>query len=329
MKVDVAINVYGKPFQTAVALLSLLKHSGQHIGKIFFITEPEQPGNIDFQFIYDLLADRIIVFTPKYWNWCDRTDETRFSDVEYRRSIRYQYAWEESKSDYLFLTHNDVLYFGDIIGDYVTHIGDKAAIGEIGQCWNCPASSAGLCSGDRYWSFRPSASELVEIYQKYPTNREGWGPFVDDKKNPWPLPECRVNEWAALINLRVSRPETVPIGDAFPFGSMTLDIGTKWFRDMSLKGFEFANRSIAPLARHGWASEGAGHPSMFDYDKYDFGERSALSLLVSDFGLDESTLTGASGRKWRTRLNATLLRRSSEVNKARRILQKIKRAFRL
>ncbi len=36
-KVDVVINVYGKPWQTLCTLKSLMFHSGKHIDKIFLI----------------------------------------------------------------------------------------------------------------------------------------------------------------------------------------------------------------------------------------------------------------------------------------------------
>ena len=302
MNVDVAINVYGKPFQTAVALLSLLRHSGEHVGKVYFIQEPKQPGDIDFRFIHGLLSDKIIVHTPKYWHSCDRTLPEKLEDDEYRRSLRYQYAWEESSADYLFVTHNDVFYKSDIIGEFLGGIDDNAAIGQIGQCWNCPASLAGLCDGERYWDFRPTIGELEELYEKHPTGRWNIAEARDDM-NPWPLPECRVNEWTALINLKIARPETIPFGDALPFGSMTLDIGTGWFRQMSYKGYKFANHPLAPFAFHGWTTGGGGgHQALFEYAKYEHGEQAARAVLINEFGIDPATLADASGGRWRTRL---------------------------
>ena len=38
-KVDVCINVFGKPWQTLCTLKSLMKHSGDKIDKIYFIKE--------------------------------------------------------------------------------------------------------------------------------------------------------------------------------------------------------------------------------------------------------------------------------------------------
>lgn len=39
IKVDVAVNVYGKPYQTVLSILSLLKYSKNYIDKIYIITE--------------------------------------------------------------------------------------------------------------------------------------------------------------------------------------------------------------------------------------------------------------------------------------------------
>ena len=124
--VDVAINVYGKPYQTAITLLSLLKHSGQWIDKIYFIEERKQPANTDLRFLYTLFGDRLIRFRPSFWLWTNpfkRRFLLKFS--AFRHAIRYQYAWEKSDKQYLLITHNDVLYTDDLVGAYLQNIGDK------------------------------------------------------------------------------------------------------------------------------------------------------------------------------------------------------------
>lgn len=289
--VDVVINVYGKPFQTAVTLLSLIKFSGEHINKIYFIKEPKQPRNSDFKFIYELLGDKLIVHTPKHWLWIDRVDSKRFGDDDYRRSIRYQFAWEESTADYLYLTHNDVLYEGDIISALLDNIGGGVGIGSIGQCWNCPAFSANLCHGDKYLQYRPTFEELVNIYEQYPSPRQvNYQDFIE-RENPWTLPECRLNEWVALINLKVAKAETAPVGDAMPFGAMELDIGTRWFKDMSLKGYEFKNYNFDEIAKHAWATDtGNGHSALFNSNLYENSEAIAREKLIQNFNLDDEFL---------------------------------------
>ena len=66
-QVDVAINVYGKPMQTAVALLTLLQHSGQHIGRIWFIEERKQPHGATFERIKERFASRLVHVCPAFW----------------------------------------------------------------------------------------------------------------------------------------------------------------------------------------------------------------------------------------------------------------------
>ena len=67
-KVDVIINVYGKPWQTLCTLKSLMKHSGNHIDKIYFIEEREQPYKSN---VNDILKyfDNIIHFIPEKYQF--------------------------------------------------------------------------------------------------------------------------------------------------------------------------------------------------------------------------------------------------------------------
>jgi hypothetical protein len=301
-RVDVAINVYGKPFQTAVTLLSLVKFSGDHLGKIYFVIEPKQPRDEKFQFIFDLLGPGVVQHTPRHWLWVNPAEAARYGDDDYRRSIRYQFAWEESDADYLYITHNDVLYTGDIVGALVENIGDCVGIGLVGQCWNCPAHAGGLCSGDKYLDYRPSYDEVLDLARRHPPPRGAdYGAYIDEA-NPWPLPECRLNEWVALVSMKLARPLTVPVGDAPPFGAMGLDIGTQWFRAMSLKGHCFKNYYFDHLAKHGWASEaGNGHSAMFSDDLYENEEAVAREKLVGDFGVSADSLPRPAKRRrsWR------------------------------
>ena len=201
-KVDCAINVFGKPYQTALALLSLLRHSGAHIDTVYFIIEPNSAGNFD-----PLIArlPKVVCYTPRDWLWTNPVDPRRLGDDGYRLSIRYQYAWERSDKRYLFTTHNDCIYIRDIVG----------------------AMLAAL------YGTEPPAGRVKRRY-----DQPGFDPWFE--REPWPLPECRINEWAAMIDLSLARPLTMPIGEALPFGAFshsgsdTLDTGVAWFRGVSL-----------------------------------------------------------------------------------------------
>ena len=67
--VDVAINAYGKPYQTAITLLTLMKHSQQWINKIYFVEEAKQPEPPNFQFSFDHFGDKIAYYKPNVWLW--------------------------------------------------------------------------------------------------------------------------------------------------------------------------------------------------------------------------------------------------------------------
>ena len=285
-QVDVAINVYGKPMQTAVALLTLLQHSGQHIGRIWFIEERRQPFGARFDALKQALHDRLVVFKPTFhlglrmlpFRWLYHVGPVR-------RSLRYQVAWERSERRYLFLLHNDVLFHGDLIGAMLDHMPGPIAVGPVGQCWNCSAHSAGQCSPERFMDFRPTYQEWLLVSTMYPGRRSDQYDWIIDARQPWPLPECRVNEWATLIDLDIARPATLPNGPAVPLGAMhDLDIGTAWFHTVLNQGHRVQHFAIEPYARHAWASStGGGHAALSDPEEYDRSEERARVHLSEHF----------------------------------------------
>ncbi len=302
-RVDVCINVYGKPYQTALSLLSLLRFSGQHIGHIYVIMEPQQPeydGLSSLEWLPCLLALGVEydVYTPKVWNWINTTVTARLQDRDYRLSMRYQYGFEKTSSDYLFLMHNDIYVFGNIIQALLAEIGDAIIAGEVGQCWNCPASmlknwQAGegfvqACNSGKYQQFKPSFDELVELYNAakgIPKVKPYWAQWsVEFKERPWPLPECRVNEWACLLNMQKARKITMPKGPVLPFGayvsagSQTMDIGAAWFRGVHKLGFYAQHVNIYQCLQHTM-----GHPKLFKQDLYHWAENQARLILEQEY----------------------------------------------
>jgi hypothetical protein len=281
----VVINVYGKPFNTAATLYSLLKHSGQWIDKIYFITERKQPANSNFDFITAALGDRAIIYTPPLWLWVRPfRHKFLFRIPPFRRSVRYQYGWEKTDKDFLFITHNDVLYTSDIIGAMLSGIGDHIGIGQVGQCWNCSANFAGVCSPATYTQYKPSYPELMELMKRFPGSREKDYGTLPHKERPWPLPECRLNEWAAMVNMKKARPVTMPVGDALPFGAFyELDIATRWFSDVNNMGHTVAHFSLDGYGRHAWAGKMPnGHIALSDINEYNYSEQVAEQYLQSE-----------------------------------------------
>lgn len=300
-KVDVLINVFGKPYQTALSILSLLHHSGQHIDKIYFheehyTSEFERKGH---SVLLEYLGEQAVYFRLPEWLSSNVINEQRLKeDMGYRFSIRYQYGWEQTDKKYSLVIHNDIQVTGDIVGEMLNNIGEATAIGEIGQCWWCPAGQTGLCSSERYMEYRPSYEELMRIYNENMdyTQRRAYnlGLREEMRAEPWPLPECRVNEWCMLVNMEKARPATHPFGPAVPMGTVfasgskigenwdedvSLDTGVQWFRELSLMGHFFADYPIENYIIH----DRRGNVALLTPEKYVHNEIGAKRKLQAEF----------------------------------------------
>jgi hypothetical protein len=286
--VDVAINVYGKPYQTWATLKTLMLYSGKYIDRIFFIQEKKQPP---WGAKLDIVArrfDNIELFIPEHFLYIFYTEREKYDDQAYRLSIRYQYAWENTNKKYLYITHNDMLYRADIIGAMLNALADgkHSGVGQIGRCWECPAFLANKCSGGKYRDYNPSYEEVMQLVSKHPHKKAREHDTLIDKYRPMPLPSCRLNEWACLINLEKTRNEVIPYGTTDPFGAMLgIDTATAWFRGLHLKGFKFKHIDIDPYCRHGWGKF-MGHETSCNSDYYTRAEDEAAAFLEDILGED-------------------------------------------
>ena len=273
-KVDVCVNVYGKPWQTLCTLKSLIKHSGDHIDRIYIIKEKQQPYNDSIDWIFNYF-DNLVIYEPNYYVFLHTNID--YNNVDYRLGVRYQYAFENSDKKHLFITHNDVLYTGDIVGEMLENIGDSVGIGEIGQCWNCPAKKNNLCSGDKFYEWNPTYEEVLSLLPHVRTQKS-----MIDKENPKPLPECRLNEWCCLINREISNSEVFPNGDTPPFGSVGLDVGTIWFKSMVKKGYTFIDYR-KNFTHSYWSDLGNGYQTQLNSDKYKISEENAKQYYLINY----------------------------------------------
>ena len=306
MAVDVAINYYGKPYHTMVAIGSLLEYSGSHIDRIYLIKESQQPQGGEF--ITELLARHdwnVEVFTPRYffgvekyagWFHFRRRPFRRFQRYKgwfalrrraYRWSIRYQYAIEHTDKRYLFLTHNDVRFFGDVLQPMLDTMneGTYAGVGDIGACWKCPAKAASLCVANRPSGLRLTYEESLDLYERFPSRHRTPNVSPLDQANPVPFPECRLNEWFALVDTEAYRREVKPRGSTEPLGSYDLgDVGIAWFRSMSHKGYSFAH-VVGPYV-HAWTPEireRGGHAALLDRSLYEREEAVAEQYYLEHY----------------------------------------------
>lgn len=295
--VDVIINVCGKPLQTTLALLSLERACGHHIDTVYFTEEKVQDRDIDdgnHEYIQSRLGLNMVYQVPDQWNYCFGIDPERYGDEEYRHSIRYQYGWEKTDKDHVLIIHNDTIFNGDVIGAMLDNIGDNIAIGHIGQCWYCPAAFTGKCDSDSYQEYRPDFDELFRLYKTTtppPDSliRAYHLPTMHPMfmRQPWPMPECRVNEWCALIDMKKARKLTVPHGRVTPFGAILsvgkqiLDVGCQWFREMNIRGHTCKNFDIYQYMHHDVPP--TGQPTLINQQQYADKERAALEILRTEF----------------------------------------------
>jgi hypothetical protein len=194
--------------------------------------------------------------------------------------------------------HNDVLIKRDIVGPMLAAIGDAFAVGHIGQCWNCPASNEQLvrdsgcanraCSSEHYQDFRPDYEGMKRLYalavERGVFVRPYWESWeMHYAADPWPLPECRVNEWGCLVDVRMTRPLVRPQGAILPFGGyepcgkICLDIGVTWFRELHRRGLHARHMDILPYLTH-WVGTGNNTER-----KYIQAENNARRILEKHF----------------------------------------------
>lgn len=296
---DVAIQAFGKPNQTALSLLSLLRHCGQYINNIFFIIELAKPQHDTISLsVLTGLHPKIRTMTTPLWIGLDEIDLARLKrDIPYRQSIRYQLAWETCKEDFLLIIHNDVCFHADIVAPMQKAIGDNVAIGDLGQCWMCPASREHIvselninggvvCAHEHYTDFHLTFNDLDAMYRLTKARHEKhrnflkapWAP--EFHKNPWPLPECRVNEWCCLVDMRMARSRTMPVGTGRPFGAYAFngDLGVAWFRDMHRQGMAAKHFDLTPYLEHK-----SGHIRMWNEDAYREAEDWAADILRKEY----------------------------------------------
>lgn len=274
-KVDVCVNVYGKPWQTLCTLNSLLKHSGESIDKIYIIQEVQQPYAEDIEWLYTHF-NNLVIYVPALYTFAKSSVDSR--DIRDRYNLRYQYGIEKSNKKHLFITHNDVLYTGDIITDMLQKIGDSVGIGEIGQCWNCPAASQNLCHGSTFYDWNPTVEEVLRL----PLPHVRTNLHNVDKANPKPLPECRLNEWACLVNLELSNKETFPNGNTPFFGTYGLDLGDPWFKSLHLKGYQFVDYRQNFIHSY-WSPTGNGYQTQLNQDLYVQSETTAKKYFEQHY----------------------------------------------
>ncbi len=299
-KVDVCISFYGKPYQAIVTIKTLMKYSAEHIDKIYIIRERRQPHD-DYIGIFKIIdyfrhdpAIKLVIAYPHYFLGTGAHDYERAkTDQRWRLSIMHQYAFEKTDKKYLCLTHNDMLYHGDIIGEMLRRFSQGAenlvGIGSIGQCWSCPAGPdwGRKCGPTHFEEFVPDKEQAIALTTGYNTPRQSLQLKVISEGRIHPLPECRLNEFCALIDVDKYRKETIPNGDIGCFGANWggIDTGTVWSHDMYNRGYTFRHITLEDYATHSpFDGTGSGTTAYSKADLYWSSEQKASEYLAQNFG---------------------------------------------
>lgn len=297
IKVDINVCYYGKPYHTIAAIRSLVRHSRVHINKIFITIEKKQPKNDEFG-IYilkkALRKDNIHYIYPTYfYNLGDIDVERARLDAAYRYQLPYQYVLENSTQEFVFIMHNDCLFHGDMIGKMISTIQQSkklvAGIGPIGQCWNCPASFEKRCDPTEFMNFQASSAELISLMDRHPIPRKEITLRLLQEGKTHPLPECRLNEYAALLNTRLYRSNSLPRGSNIAFAGNWggNDWGTVWFYEMVNRGFHFIHQPLEEFATHAPFNEINNGISAYSNERlYQLSERRAKEYCERHFSMD-------------------------------------------
>ena len=305
MKIDVAIQSYKKPELLIYTLLSLKKYCEKHIDTIYI----NDDGSTDEQFsLYTSKEFRNAIspikiktrknsirmgwwyapvkgLAPKWGNSIERIlKNIKFSiksksiDAE-RSNIRYQWAIDNTDKKFLFILHDDVVFYDDVIDLYLKHIQsmkNPGAVGDLGQCWRCGYSTKG-CTPEK-------------ILKGYIPDKS-WPDYKNDPKNRWP---CRLNEWCLMIS--VDAAKFIEKHDSVLFGNYDNkgDIGAYWFSRLIKHKFSFSDPTLLEKNKKNFymhADGGSGHSAWVDQGngivRYD--STVVVQKLWKDFSFKLST----------------------------------------
>ena len=299
-KVDIGIAFYGKPYQTIVTIKSLIQHSGQHIDKIYISRERRQPHNdyigifkvIDY-FRNDPNVHLVIQYPHHHLGLGVMDLERAKHDTKWRQSIMYQYALETTDKKYLCIMHNDMLFHADMVGVMLQGLTDgpenMIGLGSVGQCWSCPAGMdwANKCNPYAFEDFVPTYQEAMELTEAYATPRQQIQKSVIQNGRVHIMPECRLNEYCAMINVESYRKLTVPYGEIGCYGGNWggVDTATVWSHDVYKKGYRFQHVPLEEYTKHApFDSTSSGTQANDNRSLYLRSEEKAREFIEENYG---------------------------------------------
>ncbi len=302
MKIDVAVQSYKKPESLIYSLFSLHLHCRDAIDTIWI--NDDRSGGRALDYYHTLAQSNALApwkirvrenktrigwwitfvrgYNPKYltvffklkrmlWNYYKM--RTLFVQAE---DIRYQWAISQTDKKYLMVIHDDIEFKGDIVSLYLNAISKNdniAIVGDLGQCWRCDFKELG-CTPERLLSgYRPSP--------KWPST------YLHKNSHKW---ACRVNEWSALLNVKIARQineqERIFYGNYDAEG----DTSAYWFSKVIKNGFGFddpiPNEAKRMKYYIHWDGGITGHSAWVDQGKGRtlYNPDKMAAKLAADFG---------------------------------------------
>ncbi|MDD7681146.1 MAG: hypothetical protein PUJ06_11685 [Stecheria intestinalis] len=259
MKVDVAIQSYKKPESLIYTLFSLKKCCGNLIDTIYINDDCSGNGTIDY-YLNPRLSDALAPIKLKVrenelasgFNVTLMTKESfskksfinklqllgyipihRLKFHKTSDDVRYQWAINNTDKKYLFIIHDDIKFFDNILKIYLDRITSNsklAIVGDLGGERLCPFGPCGdkcspkkILNGDypcKTWPVTGTRSIFHTILGR--------------KRR-----DCRINEWCCLINVDIAHEIYNKYGVFFGNYEAGGDVGTYWL-DRALKcGYTF------------------------------------------------------------------------------------------
>lgn len=307
MKIDVAINSYKKPESLIYTLMSLKKVAGNLIDTVYINDDQSKNGAVEIyrspaiqeyfkpwkinvrENTHNIGIKQAYIrgYYPEYMNWKFFLKRgLRFFSSEFghnKYDIRYQYALEHTDKKYLFIMHDDVKFYQNVLQVYLDEFiknPDLTIVGDFGQCWRCHfkrfCKRQNILNGEKpspHWPLTPP-KELSKVEDFNPKNGYTYA--------------CRINEWCCMVNVEKANELTeksrVFFGNMYPHS----DTAAYWF----VQGIKHGHKFTDPLLNNSkdyyqhawqgfsghsvWVNQGQGQAT---YDK-----QGIIKLIAEEFG---------------------------------------------
>ena len=265
-KIDVIVQSYRKPESLIYTLLSLKKCCGEHIDTIYIDDDQSNDGTIDLyneKLIKTMEPIKILVrvnqkksgYTHTCMTWKAFKKKTFFEKIQlfsyffinrikfYKTSddIRYQWGINHTNKKYVFIIHEDIKFYADIIGLYLNCFANNPNLAIVGDLGGSKRCEFGPC-----FEKDCNPSKIMNGYRPC----KDW-PLTGKEKNfiykiiGRKSRHCRINEWCCMLDVEKAKILENKYGVYFGNYEGGGDVGTFWFEKAIHEGFDF----IDPLPK--------------------------------------------------------------------------------